>query len=245
MAEFGLIGYPLEHSFSPGWFAKKFQREGITHHQYRAFPLVRIQDFSDLVRRHPDLAGLNVTIPYKQLIIPFLDRLSPEAIAVSAVNTLAREKGEWVGYNTDIIGFRETLKPLLKTHHRHALILGSGGASLAVGFVLDQLGIEYRVVSRTPFNNQLAYDALDAVSMDYYSVIINTTPVGMFPHVNHAPTIPYPAIGPQHLLYDLVYNPAETQFLQKGKAQGAQVVNGLGMLEMQAEASWDIWNANL
>lgn len=241
MTAFGLIGYPLEQSFSPDWFKHKFKQEQLSGCTYQSFPLASIHELPQLLEKEPDLKGLNVTIPYKQSVIPFLDKLSPEAIAVGAVNTISLEKGKWVGYNTDIVGFRESLEPVLKKQHTRALVLGTGGASLAVCFVLKQLGITYRIVSRNPHDNQLSYQALDPVSLNFYPLIINTTPLGMHPNVSRAPELPYEALNEHHLLYDLVYNPIETLFLKQGKARGSAIKNGMEMLQRQAEASWRIW----
>jgi shikimate dehydrogenase len=238
---YGLIGYPLTHSFSPAWFAKKFAAQGIDA-TYTAFPLATINDFPAFLQQHPALHGLNVTIPHKETIIPYLGALDITAEKVGAVNCVAISDGLTKGYNTDVIGFKESLVPLLQSQHTNALVLGTGGASGAVTYVLDELGIEFIKVSRTATTDILTYDALTSDIIRQHTLIINTTPVGMYPHVDDCPQLPYEAIGAQHLLYDLIYNPAETKFLALGKQAGAQIKNGQQMLELQADASWRIWN---
>lgn len=243
MRRYGLIGYPLGHSFSASYFADKFEREGIFDASYENFELESIGNFPQLREWHPDLRGLNVTIPYKQAIIPFLDDIDFSAVMIRAVNTIQFSKGKTKGYNTDYIGFRDSIKPLLKPHHTHALVLGTGGSSKAVVFALSQMGIDTQFVSRMPQQGALSYAQISKQLLQDYSLIINTTPLGMHPRMEETPEIPYKYLTPNHLLYDLIYNPAETLFLQKGKAQGAVVKNGLEMLQRQAEASWKIWNA--
>lgn len=238
---YGLIGYPLKHSFSPAYFKEKFAALGI-HATYHAYPIPTIHEFPELLKKHPSIAGLNVTIPYKEQVMAYLDGLDAAAEKIGAVNCIAVEDGKLKGYNTDAIGFANSLKPLLQPHHTHALILGTGGASLAVAYVLGSLGITYKKVSRAI--GDILYADLTPEDIEAHTLIINTTPVGMFPDVNTAPDIPYAAITPKHLLYDLVYNPEETLFLSKGKAQGATIKNGYKMLVLQAEASWDIWSRN-
>lgn len=238
---FGLIGYPLSHSFSPEYFGKKFAREGIGA-VYQAFPLESITHFQKLITDHKSLHGLNVTIPYKQAIIPYLDKLDGAAEAVGAVNCIDIRDGKAKGYNTDITGFQRSLEPLLQAHHNKALILGTGGASLAVAYVLEQLRIPYTKVSRHRSAGILAYEDIDEATISGHPLIINTTPLGMYPEVHTAPALPYTAINPSHMLYDLIYNPTETRFLKLGKEQGATIKNGYEMLVLQADASWDIWN---
>ncbi|GAA4313049.1 shikimate dehydrogenase [Compostibacter hankyongensis] len=242
--EFGLIGYPLGHSFSRQFFAEKFAREGHTDCRYENYPLENIGLFPALLEQHPALEGLNVTIPYKQQVMPFMDELSDAASEVGAVNCIRFQKGMRKGYNTDVIGFERSLRPLLEPHHVQALILGTGGAARAVAWVLARLGIAAELVSRQ--GNAAAgirdYASLDEPAMERYTLLINTTPLGMYPQVNACPDIPYNLLSPRHLLYDLVYNPAETLFLRRGREQGAQVKNGEEMLILQAEASWEIWN---
>jgi len=241
MKVYGLIGYPLSHSFSKGFFAEKFQREGITGCVYENFPLASISELPALLER-TDLHGINVTIPYKEAVLPFLDELSPAAEQIKAVNCIRFHEGKRTGFNTDVIGFKRSLLPLIKPHHTHALVLGTGGAAKAVMFVLEELNIPFTVVSRSAQPGTVAYEAVDATVIEMHTIIINTSPVGMYPQTDAAPVLPYDAITRHHLLYDLIYNPAETLFLQKGAAQGAAIKNGHEMLVLQAEASWEIWN---
>ncbi len=245
MKLFGLIGYPLGHSFSVPYFTRKFSEEKIEA-EYRNFPMENIGDFEDLVKREPKLVGLNVTVPHKQRIIPYLDVLHPTARSIGAVNTIffcrKEERLSLLGYNSDVIGFERSLKQHLKEGHNQALVLGTGGSSKAVKFVLSELGIAYQMVSRKRGEGLLAYDQLDKKIMGSHTLIINTTPLGMFPEVDTNPNIPYQEITSRHLLFDLVYNPEETRFLRQGKEQGASIVNGSDMLIYQAEGSWEIWN---
>jgi len=242
MKVFGLIGYPLSHSFSKGFFAEKFQKEGISDCIYENFPLEDISQFPALLEQQPDLRGLNVTIPYKEAVLPWLDELSPAAEQIKAVNCIQFHEGIRIGFNTDVMGFKRSLQPLLKPHHTNALVLGTGGAAKAVMFVLQELNIPYTVVSRRAHDGIITYDTLDKDIMTAHTIIINTSPLGMYPQVDAAPPIPYELITKHHLLYDLIYNPAETLFLKQGAAKGAAVKNGHEMLVLQAEASWDIWN---
>lgn len=242
---YGLIGYPLGHSFSARFFTEKFAAEGIDA-VYRNFELPDAAQLQSVVANHPELRGLNVTIPHKQAVLPYLDELSKEAAAIGAVNVIriGRDiKGQpyLKGYNSDVIGFTRSLQPLLRPCHRKALVLGTGGASKAVVYGLQSLGITPVYVSRTPRPDGLTYADLNREVMAEHLVVINCTPVGMFPHVDECPDLPYEWLGPDHLLYDLVYNPETTLFLQKGKTQGAAVKNGLEMLHLQALASWDFW----
>ena len=241
MKQFGLIGYPLSHSFSKGYFAEKFAKENIVDCHYDVFPLEKVEDFVELCNTHKNLVGLNVTIPYKEKIIPFLDELDETAANIGAVNTIKFSNGKKIGYNTDCFGFEMSLKPLLKPHHTHALILGTGGASKAVEYVLKKLGIDFHYVSRTKSAKAIAYEEVNDLIIQNSTLIINSTPIGMYPNVNDAPDIPYQFITDKHLLYDLIYNPEETQFLKEGKERGAQTKNGLEMLHLQAERSWQIW----
>jgi shikimate dehydrogenase len=242
---YGLIGYPLGHSFSVSYFTRKFREEGLDA-MYRNFPLETIGGFRDLLEREPGLAGLNVTVPYKQAVIPFLDELDDTAGAIGAVNTIVfgqREGRRWLsGYNTDVTGFRRSLEEHLDRSHSRALVLGTGGASKAVSYVLGAMGIAFRMVSRRRGEGILSYKELDPAMVALHTLVINTTPLGMHPEVDSCPPIPYEALGPGHLLFDLVYNPARTLFLQKGEQHGASVVNGYDMLVYQAEASWAIWS---
>ena len=237
MRHFGIIGYPLHHSFSAKYFSEKFEREGIEA-EYSLYP-VGIEDLrfkiEDLFNR---LDGMNVTMPYKQTIIPYLDRLDETAKAVGAVNVVHKR----VGYNTDCIGFMESIKPLLRAFDRKALVLGTGGASKAVCYGLKQLGINPTLVSRTPKDGMIGYSDLTEGLMAEHTVIVNCTPLGMVPDTESYPPIPYELISAQHLLFDCIYNPEETLFLRKGKAQRATIQNGIGMLYGQAKAAWKIWN---
>ncbi|MEC3881525.1 shikimate dehydrogenase family protein [Parapedobacter sp. 10938] len=248
MKKFGLIGFPLAHSFSKKYYDAKIEREHIPDVGYELYPIPAITDFPGLIEKDPLLMGINVTIPYKIVVMDYLDKLSPEAEAIAAVNCIRIERqngGKPVlsGYNTDVYGFAESLRPLLKPHHDAALVLGNGGAAKAVCYALGQLGIAHTVVSRSPQQGQLAYAQLDATVIGIHSLIINTTPLGTFPHVADCPDIPYHLLDDRHLLYDLVYNPPETAFLKQGKLRVAAIKNGLEMLERQAERNWEIWNA--
>jgi shikimate dehydrogenase len=238
-ALYGIIGFPLEHSFSPAYFKKKFADQRIDA-EYRAFPLKDISQLNGLLNPLAGIRGLSVTIPYKQAVIPFLDEVDDVAQQVGAVNCIAIRNGRKKGYNTDVIGFEQSLVPLLHAHHTHSLVLGTGGAAKAVTYVLAQLGIKHQSVSRDK-KNGIPYNELTTDTIDHHKLIINTTPVGMYPHVDEAPPIPYDAIGPQHLLYDLIYNPEETKFLASGRAMGTAIKNGYEMLHLQAEAAWNAW----
>ena len=249
MRQFGLIGYPLSHSFSQGYFTEKFLNENERGLQYSNFPIASINDFADLWDKEVNLQGLNVTIPYKKQVIPFLHHASSVVKKINACNCIRKYNNELFGYNTDVIGFEKSLAPFLKPHHTHALILGTGGAAVAVEWVLQKLNINYLLVSRTNVNsateelgNTITYDSITVDLLGQYTLIINTSPIGMYPNVDQAPSLPYDAITKQHHLYDLTYNPAETLFMKKGLAQGASVQNGLNMLHIQAEESWRIWN---
>ncbi|CAN5216241.1 shikimate dehydrogenase [soil metagenome] len=242
MRRYGLLGSSLGHSFSAGYFAGKFEREGIIDASYENFELASIGMYPQIMEWHPDLNGLNVTVPYKQAIIPFLDDIDFSALMIRAVNTISFSNGKSKGYNTDYIGFRDSIKKLLKPQHTQALVLGTGGSSKAVVFALSQMGIETTFVSRKPSQGQLAYSDINEKVLAEHHIVINATPLGMHPNIAEAPNIPYQHLSPEHILYDLVYNPAETLFLKKGADNGAVVKNGLEMLELQAEASWKIWN---
>jgi shikimate dehydrogenase len=246
MKKYGLIGYPLSHSFSKNYFAEKFQDEGIEDCSYENYPLENISELTSLIQRETNLYGLNVTIPYKQEVMQYLNSIDKEAEAIGAVNTVRIEHNansiKLEGYNTDVYGFEISLCKQLKSHHQKALILGTGGASLAVQFVFSKLNIEWSLVSRTGSGNILSYkDITPQLLADRY-LIVNTTPLGMYPNIDNYPPIPYEALTNKHYLYDLVYNPLETSFLKKGKAQGAAIKNGLEMLHLQAEKAWTIWN---
>ncbi|MBK9328559.1 MAG: shikimate dehydrogenase [Sphingobacteriales bacterium] len=242
MKQYGLIGFPLSHSFSKGYFKEKFEREKITDAVYDVFPLERMELFRHLCEREENLAGLNVTIPYKEQIIPYLDELDEEAKAIGAVNTIKFTKGKKIGYNSDGFGFEKSLQPLLKPQHTAALILGTGGASKAVVYVLQKLGIPFQFISRNKSKNTITYQELDDAVVRESTLIVNCSPVGMHPHTQEAPDIPYQVLTDKHLLYDLIYNPDETLFLKYGKMRHAQTKNGLEMLYLQAERSWEIWN---
>ena len=241
MRHYGIIGYPLQHSFSAKYFNEKFAKEGICA-EYSLYPLDNGQWTMDNGKKVHDLLnsldGFNVTLPYKQAIIPFLDRLDETAEAIGAVNVVHQR----VGYNTDCLGFMESIRPLLRDYDRKALVLGTGGASKAVCYGLQKLGIHPTLVSRTPKEGQLGYKDLTEEVMADHTVIVNCTPLGMLPDVDSCPDIPYAMISARHLLFDCVYNPEETLFLRKGKAQGATIRNGIEMLIGQAKAAWKIWN---
>ncbi|MBO6606302.1 shikimate dehydrogenase [Psychroserpens sp.] len=243
MKRLGLIGKHISYSFSKGYFTEKFKKEDLDF-SYENFDLELINEFPRLLNSQSDIIGFNVTIPYKEAIIPYLDNLSKKAKKIGAVNTIRiTKKGKLKGYNTDFYGFSESLKPFLKKHHKKALILGTGGASKAISFALKKHSIKHDYVSRNrKANVKFTYDSLTKETIASYQIIINCTPLGTYPKVNDCPPIPYDGISDQHLLYDLIYNPEETKFLRIGKSQGAQVTNGYKMLIYQAEKAWDIWN---
>lgn len=244
MSTYGLIGYPLGHSFSKLYFTEKFNKENINS-IYNLFPIENINLVSDLISSNLDLRGFNVTIPYKEQIIPFLDEVEEEASAIGAVNVvkIIERDGKRIlkGYNSDIYGFYESIRPLIKTCHKKALILGTGGASKAIAAMLRKLNIIYTFVSRSAKDGQLSYLDIDAQIMKEYTVIINCSPVGMSPNVDEAPMLPYEYFTDEHIAYDLVYNPLETKFLKLAKEHGATTKNGLEMLYLQAERAWSIW----
>ena len=276
MTTYGLIGYPLGHSFSRKFFTEKFEKEGIDA-QYLNFEIPSIEEFPEIIKNNPKLRGLNVTIPYKQQVMQYLDEISEEAKAIGAVNVLRIERpspqpspimgretmrnagnkpdglpikgdmseglrGSLIGYNSDVIGFVESIHPLLKAHHKKALILGTGGASKAIRYGLEKkLGMKTLFVSRSAREGMITYEEVTAEVLKEYEVIVNCSPVGMYPHVDECPALPYEAMNENNLLYDLVYNPLETLFMKKGAEQGATVKNGLEMLHLQAIASWKFW----
>jgi shikimate dehydrogenase len=242
MRRYGLIGYPLTHSFSQKYFTEKFAQAGVTDCSYENFSL---QDISELhtVLQQPGLRGLNVTIPYKKQVIDFLTERTQVVNDIGACNCIDIKNGKLTGHNTDVTGFELALKPFLQKHHNKALILGTGGASAAVEYVLTKLGIGFQYVSREASGGSLSYEMIDALLISTHQLIINTTPLGMYPNTDQSPAIPYELLTPQHHLFDLIYNPDETQFLAKGKLQGATTQNGLEMLIIQAEESWRIWNS--
>jgi len=259
MKKYGLIGYPLTHSFSKKYFTDKFAKEGYEDREYELYPLQNLSDLPELINDTHDLCGLNVTVPHKIGVMFYLDKIDPAARAIDAVNCikivnhqpveaffsgeLSSMKVRLEGYNTDAYAFEESLKPLLKKHHQKALVLGNGGASRSVAFVLNKLDISYKLVSRRAIGKQLSYKQLTAEVMKERLLIINTTPLGTAPNIEECPEIPYELLTSRHLLYDLVYNPAETEFLKRGKEKGASIKNGLEMLHLQAEKSWEIWNS--
>ena len=242
MRTFGIIGYPLAQSFSKKYFTEKFQRENISDAVYKTFPLETINEFPGLFLHEKNICGLSVTIPYKEKIISYLDSLSPEAQEIKAVNCIKIFEGKRTGFNTDIFGFKNSLVPLLQKQHHKALIFGSGGASKAVAYVLKKLSLDFKVVSRKKTNG-LTYEEITPQMLSEYFLLINTTPLGMFPDVNGSVNIPYHLLTPRHLLYDLIYKPQQTEFLRKGKEAGSQIKNGYEMLILQAEKSWEIWNS--
>lgn len=248
MKLYGLLGYPLGHSFSAKYFAEKFSKEGIDA-TYKNFEFAEVADAVAYLLQQDDLQGFNVTIPHKQAIMPYLNGLSAEAEAIGAVNVVCVKRDadgmvKLLGCNSDVVGFSNSIQPLLRPKlHSKALVLGTGGASKAVMYGLRKLGVEPIYVSRTPKEGQLTYDDLTPKVMHDYKVIVNCTPLGMYPKVDACPDIPYQYLTPDHLLYDLVYNPLETLFMKRGAAQGAVVKNGLEMLHLQAEAAWVDWNS--
>lgn len=243
MKKYGLIGHPLTHSFSKKFFTEKFEKEQLIDCQYDLFDIPSINELSIILKNNPDLRGLNVTIPYKEKVMEFLDEIDEEAKKIGAVNTIKIENNKLIGFNTDYFGFKQSLKPFLEISQERALILGTGGASKAVYHALTSLNINCLFVSRNPKNeNEISYEDVNEYVIRNHQIIVNTTPVGTFPNINEKPAIDYSQITAKHLLYDLVYNPAETQFLKEGKQQGAIVLNGLQMLQLQAEKAWEIWN---
>ena len=241
---YGLIGFPLGHSFSQDYFNQKFEAENIDA-RYINFEIPEISDLKNVLARNHNLNGLNVTIPYKQLVIPLLDEMDPEAAEIGAVNVIkfVRRNGRTIlkGYNSDIIGFRDSIAPMLTEHHSHALVLGTGGASRAVSYALRSLGITPQLVSRRPAPGVITYADINPDIIDSHKIIVNTTPLGMYPHVDECPDIPYNLLTTRHLCYDLLYNPDVTLFMKKSADAGAEVKNGLEMLLLQAFAAWHIW----
>jgi shikimate dehydrogenase len=241
--QYGLIGKSLKHSFSKSYFNKKFKDLDIIAN-YENFELSQIEDFSNLISTK-QFAGLNVTIPYKETIIPFLDEVDSLALEVGAVNTIQFKNGKTIGYNTDVYGFKQMIKPFFKSHHERAIILGTGGASKAVAFVLNELGCEPIYISRHPNkDHQFNYDEINDIMIQSCPIIINTTPVGMYPNISEMPKIPTEYLSEKNLVIDLIYNPAETELLKKAKEKKAWTLNGLTMLQQQAEKAWQIWNAS-
>lgn len=244
MKIFGLIGKNINYSFSAKYFSEKFENEKIENSVYKNFDIPDITYFPQIIKKNKELKGLNVTIPYKEEIIPYLDKLSRKAEEIGAVNCIKiTEKGNLKGYNTDVFGFKKSLKPLLKPHHTKALILGTGGASKAVAYVLGKLGIKYKYVSRNPQKDEFSYSEVSQAIMKEYTLIVNTTPLGTFPGIGQFPEIGYKYFSDKHIAFDLIYNPSETAFLRLAKEKGATTKNGYDMLVFQAEKSWEIWNS--
>jgi shikimate dehydrogenase len=242
--QFGLVGKNIDYSFSRTYFKDKFEKEGLKNHKYLNFDFSDIEAFVKLLKEKSLPAGLNVTIPYKKEVMPFLDRISDEAQAIEAVNTIVWESdGSTTGHNTDHIGFQKALEEVIKTPPKNALILGTGGASGAIKFVLEKMDCNFSFVSRNPTSTQLSYEALDEALMNEVDLIVNTTPLGTFPAVEKAPPLPYQWINKKHLLFDLNYNPMETAFMKLGESKGAKITNGYKMLIYQAEKSWELWNS--
>ena len=243
MRRYGLIGYPLSHSFSQTFFTEKFQREGLQDCIYENHSIAAIEELQTILAAYPDMCGLNVTIPYKEKIIPFLQKKNNLVEATGACNCIKIKSGKLTGYNTDVIGFERSLLEKLQPHHDKALILGTGGAAKAVKYVLDKLEINFIEVSRNNRGNKLiSYEEITEDILQVHTLIINTSPVGMYPKTEESPILPYHAITAKHFLFDLIYNPAKTTFLKKGEEKGAIIKNGWDMLVIQAEESWKIWN---
>jgi len=241
MNRFGLLGRNISYSFSQGYFTKKFKDLGLDDHSYENFDIQKIDEFKNVLSQN-HLKGLNVTIPYKEAVIPYLDELDAKAEKIGAVNTIQFTENGLKGFNTDAYGFQKSLEPLLKSHHKNALILGTGGASKAVCFVLNELDIAHTYVSRSKKEGQYTYEELNPIIIEKNTLIINCTPLGTYPNVDEKPALSYQFIGTKHLLFDLIYNPEKTSFLASGEANGASICNGLKMLEQQAEKAWEIWN---
>lgn len=243
MNKLGLLGKNISYSFSRVYFKEKFKNEGITDTEYSNFDLERIDLLPSIIKNTKNLKGLNVTIPYKEAVLPFLDKINKKAKAIGAVNTIKiTKKGRLIGYNTDCYGFKKSLKPHLESHHKSALILGTGGASKAIAYTFKELGIPYHYVSRKQSEGiRFTYDSLTKEDIKNNQIIVNSTPLGTFPNVEDCVNIPYNAITNKHILFDLIYNPEETKFLRLGKAQQAKTINGLNMLKLQAEKAWSIW----
>jgi shikimate dehydrogenase len=243
MRRFGLIGKTLKHSFSKTYFEKKFAEQGINGCSYENFELQSIDEFPDIIANTPGLRGLNVTIPYKEEVLRFLNSKNEIVEEINACNCINIINGQLHGFNTDAVAFKNSLQKSLKPYHKCALILGTGGAAKAVQYALKELGIDFLLVSRHKKENQLGYEDVGGDTIGEHHIIINTTPLGMYPNVDQDPPIPYTDLTPQHLLYDLTYNPPKTKFLQQGEKRGAQIINGYEMLVAQAEESWRIWNS--
>lgn len=241
---FGLLGKNIAYSFSRGYFSKKFEKLNLSDHTYKNFDLQQIANLPEEIKKEPFLSGMNVTIPYKEAVIPYLDKLDKTAEEIGAVNTIKfTKKAGLKGYNTDVFGFENSIKPFLKNHHKKALILGTGGASKAVAYAFKKNNITYKFVSRSPkADNQISYNDLTEEVMHAFNIIVNCTPIGTSPDIHLFPNIPYEFLSEKHLLFDLIYNPEVTAFLAKGLEKGAAIKNGYEMLALQAEESWRIWN---
>jgi shikimate dehydrogenase len=245
MKQYGLIGYPLSHSFSKRFFSEKFEKEGLLDCSYELFPIPSIDQLPELLKSVTDLKGLNVTIPYKEAVLQFLDVPNSTVLETGACNCIRIEAGTLYGYNTDVIGFEQSLHPLLQPHHKSALILGTGGAAKAVAWVFQKRKIPFQYVSRTRSANTIAYEDLNKERFRQYQIVVNTSPLGMQPFIEDKPSIPYQWVDASYLFYDLIYNPAETLFLKEALLRGAIAKNGLEMLEIQALESWKRWNQTL
>ena len=243
MKWYGLLGKSLKHSFSKAYFSKKFSLEHLNDCRYENFELASIDELPELLNLNPDIHGLNVTIPYKEEVLPFLDDKNDIVSEVNACNCIKISGGKLSGYNTDVIGFQQSLEKLLKSHHKTALILGTGGSAKAVRYALNTLGIACQNVSRTKTSSTITYEDLDEETVKSHLLIVNTSPLGMYPKIDEAPAIPYQFVTPEHLLFDLTYNPEKTLFLKKGEEKGATISNGSEMLILQADESWRIWNS--
>ncbi len=243
MSKFGLIGKNIDYSFSKTYFSEKFERENLFH-SYENFDIPSIEQFPKIISETPNLKGLNVTIPYKEEVIRFLNDLDETAQKIGAVNTIKiSENGKLKGFNTDFYGFQKSIENFLPLKKKTALILGTGGASKAIAYALENLGFDFKFVSRKENSNSINYQSLNQALIENHLLIVNCTPLGTFPNIHEYPPIPYVFITENHLLFDLIYNPAETEFLKQGKIQGAKTANGLKMLELQAEKAWEIWNS--
>ena len=247
MKLYGLIGYPLGHSFSKKYFTEKFQREGLTNYSYELFPIASIKEFPSLLDHHPILKGLNVTIPYKEQVLQYVTDKTDAVKEIGAANTIKIEGNNLTAYNTDVIGFEQSFLKKLSPLHTRALILGTGGSSKAIQYVLKKLGIDFLLVTRSEQvkSGMINYTSIDKTVMDNYPLIINCTPAGLYPNINECPPIPYRFISGKHYLFDLVYTPEKTLFLQQGEQKGALIQNGYEMLVLQAEESWKIWTEDV
>ncbi|RXP53390.1 shikimate dehydrogenase [Lutibacter sp. HS1-25] len=243
--KFGLLGKNISYSFSRKYFSEKFQELKLTDYKYNNFDIPEIEEFPFLMyQKEHEFGGINVTIPYKEAVMRYLDEIDVDAQKIGAVNTIKiTEDNRLVGFNTDFFGFQKSIQPLLKSHHKKALILGTGGASKAVAYAFSEMNIEFKFVSRKVTEGMLLYSMLNEQNMEDYTIIVNCTPIGTHPNIEECPNIPYQFLTDKHLLYDLIYNPEVTKFLSEGQKRGATIKNGLEMLQLQAEKSWEIWNS--